>query len=416
MANNTYMVLNIYAVTKKWLRLGVEIMYELPSKSQVVIIGGGIIGAAIAYYLTRKGIRDVLVLEQGEIGAQGATSACLGGLRTQFSTRINIRFSLISREIFRGFKDEFGVDPSFNPLGYLFLAATRQQWKVFEKTRRLMEKLTLPVELLTPREMARRWPFIRIDDLIGGSYTQNDGFYSPMEILGAFVKKARQGGAVFLEKVQVSGLSISNKTIVGIQTETSTSIKPGMVVNAAGPWAGRVAAMAGLELPIGPLKRHLFFTDIFDEIPNDVPIIIDANSGWYLKREGRGLILGGPTGEKSFNPHVDFDAEEWTAAHSMQRVPALEHARIVRGWVGHYEMTPDHHAVIGTFPELRNFICAAGFSGHGFQHAPAAGMIVSELIADGKVRTEDIYPLRPTRFRENDLIHEPMTAFKDSRR
>jgi sarcosine oxidase subunit beta len=320
---------------------------------------------------------------------------------------------LISRKVFRRFKDKFGVDPSFKPLGYLFLAAAPEQWKVFEQTKRLMDKLTLPVELFTPREIVRRWPFIRSDDLIGGSYSENDGFYSPMEIFGAFVKKARQGGAVFLEKVSVSGISISNQTIGAIQTQTGNSIKPGMVVNAAGPWAGQVAAMAGLELPVGPLKRHLFFTDIFDEIPKNLPMIIDVNSGWYLKREGSGLILGGPTGEKSFNPHVDFDAEEWTAAQSVHRVPALEHARIIRGWVGHYEMTPDHHAVIGTFPELRNFICAAGFSGHGFQHAPAAGMIVAELIADGKVRTEDIYPLRPTRFREDDLIHEAITAFRD---
>jgi sarcosine oxidase subunit beta len=389
-------------------------MTELPSKAQVVIVGGGIIGAAIAYYLTRKRIREVFVLEQGEIGAQGATSACLGGLRTQFSTRVNIRFSLISREVFRRFKDEFGVDPSFKPLGYLFLAATPDQWKGFKHMARLMEELTLPVELLTPREMAQRWPFIRVDDLIGGSYTENDGFYSPMEILGAFVKKARQGGAVFLENVRVSGISISNQMIVGVQTETGHSIKSGMVVNASGPWAGQVAAMAGLQLPVGPLKRHLFFTDTFDEIPNVFPMIIDANSGWYMKREGRGLILGGPTGEKSFSRHVDFDAGERTAAQSIQRVPALEHARMIRGWVGHYEMTPDHHAVIGTFPELRNFICVAGFSGHGFQHAPAAGMLVAELIADGKVQTEDIYPLRPTRFRENDLIHESMTAFRDS--
>jgi glycine/D-amino acid oxidase-like deaminating enzyme len=388
-------------------------MTELPPKAQVVIIGAGIIGAACAYYLTCKGIRDVLVLEQGETGAQGATSACLGGLRTQFSTRVNIRFSVISREVYRQFKDEFGIDPNFNPSGYLFLAATAEQWKAFEHTKRLMEKLALPIELLEPRETALRWPFIRVDDLIGGSYTENDGFYNPMEILGAFVKKARERGAVFMEKVRVSGILISKQKIVEIQTDTGHPIQPAVVVNAAGAWAGRVAAMAGLKLPVTPLKRHLFFTDTFDEIPNALPMIIDVDSGWYLKREGRGLILGGPTGEKSFNRHVDFDAGEWTAAQSLHRVPALGHARMIRGWVGHYEMTPDHHAVIGAFPELLNFICVAGFSGHGFQHAPAAGMAVAELISDGKVRMEDIGPLRPTRFRENDLIHEPLTAFRE---
>ena len=376
-------------------------------------LGHIIIGAAIAYYLTRSGIRDVLVLEQGEIGSQGATSACLGGLRTQFSTAVNIRFSLISRKVYQRFKEEFGVDPGFKPHGYLFLATTPKQWMIFKSTSRLMKVLNLPVESLSPQEVSRRWPFIRVDNLSGGSYTEEDGFYSPIDILQAYVKKSRQGGAVFMEKVQVTGFSIKNNNAVGIQTIDGHNIKASNVVNAAGPWAGRVASMAGLNLPINPLKRHLFFTDTFHELPDIFPMVIDVDSGWYMKREGRGLILGGPTGSKSFSQHVDFDAEEWTAEKSIQRVPALERAKIIRGWVGHYEMTPDHHAVIGSFPELRNFICAAGFSGHGFQHAPATGMIVAELIANGKPETEDIYPLRPTRFRENDLIHEPITAFRD---
>ncbi len=386
---------------------------KCPEKAQVVIIGSGIIGAVIAYYLTRKGVSDVLVLEQGEIGSQGATSACLGGLRTQFSTAVNIRFSLISRKVYQRFKEEFGVDPGFKPYGYLFLATTPKQWKIFKNTSRLMKVLDVPVESLSPQEVSRRWPFIRVDDLSGGSYTKEDGFYSPIEILQTYVKKARQGGTVFMEKVQVTGISIKNNSAVGIQTKDGHKIKAGIVVNAAGPWAGRVASMAGLDLPIGPLKRHLFFTDTFHEIPDIFPMVIDVDSGWYMKREGQGLILGGPTGSKSFSQHVDFDAEEWTAEKSIQRIPALERAKIIRGWVGHYEMTPDHHAVIGAFPELQNFICAAGFSGHGFQHAPAAGMVVAELIADGKAETEDIYPLRPTRFRENDLIHEPITAFRE---
>ena len=386
---------------------------EVPAKAQVVIIGGGIIGASIAYQLTKKGVSDVVVLEQGEIGAQGATSTCLGGLRTQFSTAVNIRFSLISREVFRGFKDEFGVDPNFRPYGYLFLTATPDQWSVLENTSRLMAELEIPVELLTPEEVSRQWPFLRVDDLVGGSYTRNDGFYGTIEVLQAFVKKARQGGAVFLEKIQVDGFSIFNKKVNNVLTAGGHEIKAHVVVNATGPWAGQVAARAGLELPIGPLRRHLFFTDTFDEIPDAFPMILDIDSGWYMKREGQGLILGGPSGGKSFSHHVNFDAEEWTAIESSRRVPALERARIVRGWVGYYELTPDHHAVIGAFPELENFICVAGFSGHGFQHAPAAGMVVAELIADGRVQTEDIHPLRPTRFRENDLIYEPITAFRD---
>ena len=384
---------------------------ELPSKTQVVIIGSGVIGAAIAYYLTQKGVGDVVVLEQGEIGAQGATARCLGGLRTQFSTRINIRFSLISRQVFQRFKTELGVDPLFKPTGYLFLAADRKQWSVFEHMSRLMAELKTPVELLAPTDIQRRWPFISINDLVGGSYTRHDGFYGPIEVLQAFVRGARRGGAIFFEKTAVAGFSISKKAVTAVRTADGHEIQTEVVVNAAGPWSGQVAARAGLELPVKPLQRYLCFTDIFDELPETFPLVIDIDSGWYLKREGRGLLIGGPAGKNSLSHDIPFEAQEWTAAASIQRVPVLERVRIVRDWVGHYEITPDHHAVIGTFPERLNFICATGFSGHGFQHAPATGMIVAELITGGRVQSEDIHPLRPTRFRENDLIYEPLIAF-----
>ncbi len=385
---------------------------ECPEKAHVVIIGGGLIGSSIAYQLTQKNIRDVVVLEQGDIGAQGATSACLGGLRTQFATAVNIRFSLISREIFKGFKKEFGTALDFKPYGYLFLAANPAQWNVFQNTAKLMGEMKIPVELLSRQDVARQWPFLNVQGLAGGSYTSDDGFYSPIDALRAFVKKAKQNGVRFLEQVRVSGLEISNKKVGAVVTSDGQKIKADVVVNAAGPWAGRVAALAGLELPVSPLRRHLFFSDAVPELPNIFPMIIDINSGWYMKREGQGLILGGPAGEKTFSHHIDFDAEEWTAIESIRHVPALENAKIIRGWIGHYELTPDRHAAIGAFPELENFICAAGFSGHGFQHSPAVGIVVAEQIADGRVHTEDIHLLRPTRFRENDLIHEPITAFQ----
>ena len=385
---------------------------ELPTKAQVVIIGSGIIGASVAYQLAQKGVSDVVVLEQGAVGEQGATAECLGGLRTQFATQVNIRFSQISRCVFNGFQNEFGVDPLFKPWGYLFLASTREQWEVFEKTAGLMARLKLPITMLTPAEVKQRCPVINTRDIVGGSYTKDDGFYGTMEVLQAFVKAARRGGVRFFEGTAAAGFSISAKKVTAVATDSGHKIKAAAVVNAAGPWAGLVAAKAGLNLPVQPLQRHLFFTDTFEDLPVVLPMILDIDSGWYLKREGSGLILGGPAGERSFSRNVAFEAEEWTAVQSMRRVPVLERARIIRGWVGHYEITPDYHAVIGAFPELENFYCITGFSGHGFQHAPAAGMIAAELIAGGRAESEDIYPLRPTRFREDDLVYEPLTAFR----
>jgi sarcosine oxidase subunit beta len=172
--------------------------------------------------------------------------------------------------------------------------------------------------------------------------------------------------------------------------------------------------MVGLDLLVRPLRRQLFFTDVFEELPSLFPIVIDLEHSWYMRREGKGLLLAGPQDtESSFNEKVDFRAQEWTAARSLHRVPVLESARIARGLAGLYAISPDHHAILGPFPEIKGFICANGFSGHGFQHSPAVGMLTAELIAEGQAKTLDIHPLRPQRFREGDLIYEPLTAFRD---
>ena len=145
-----------------------------------------------------------------------------------------------------------------------------------------------------------------------------------------------------------------------------------------------------------------------------IPLTIDLEHGWYMRREGKGFLLAGPQDlESSFNEQVDFEGKEWTAVRTTHRVPVLARAKIVRGWAGLYEISPDNHAIIGAFPELEGFICANGFSGHGFMHSPATGITVAELIAEGKAKTIDIQPLRPQRFRQGYLIQEPLTAFRD---
>ena len=387
-------------------------MRKLPSSAEVVIVGGGIIGASVAYYLTRKGVKNVLLLEKGMMG-EGSTGKCAGGIRTQFSTRINLQCSMLSLRVFEQFKEEFGVDPEFHRVGYLFMAATEGQWALLRENAELMETMGLDVKLLNPDEIKDQWPFLRVDDLLGGSYTAEDGYAGPYEVLQGFAKGARQSGAVIMEGIEVTGIKLRNDSVQAVMTTRGRVDSP-LVINAAGPYAARIAAMAGLELPVAPLRRQLFFTDVFEELPPRFPMIIDMEHLWYMRREGKGLLLAGPQdSESSFNERVDFEAREWTAARSLHRVPVLERAKIARGWAGLYEISPDHHAIIGTFPEVKGFICANGFSGHGFQHGPAAGILVSELVTEGEARTLDIHPLRPQRFREKDLIHEPLTAFRD---
>ncbi len=388
-------------------------MLDVPSKADVVIVGGGIIGVSIAYFLGRKGVQEVVLLEREMLG-QGSTGKCAGGIRTQFSTPINVQFSLLSLQVFERFEELFGVDPEFHRVGYLFLASEEAHWSQLLQNERLLRSMGVGPEILSPEEISRRWPFLVTEDLLGGSYSPRDGYAGPYEVLQGFARGARKLGVKLLEGVEVTALRTSQGRVKGVELGDGRSISCEWVVNAAGPQASQIAAMAGLELPVKPYRRQLFFTDTFEHLPDEIPLTIDLASGWYMRREGKGLLLSGPQdSESSFNENVDFDSAEWTAERSLKRCPILEKARIVRGWAGLYEVSPDHHAIIGEFPELRGFLCVNGFSGHGFQHSPAAGIAAAELIVDGKATTLDVSPLAPTRFREGKLIHEPLTAIRD---
>jgi sarcosine oxidase subunit beta len=385
---------------------------SLPAQAEVVIIGGGIVGVSIAYYLVKKGVPNVLLLDRGTMG-QGSTAKCVGGIRTPFSTEINIQLSLLSRKVFQGFEAEFGVDPEFHPIGYLFLATNERQRTVLEDNGCLMEALGQKVTLLGPGEIQHRWPFLKVEDLLAGSYSAEDGYAGPHEVLGGFISGAKRLGGMLRQGIGVVGIQVEKGQIKSVETSTGERVKTRIVVNAAGPHASGVAALAGLDLPVRSFRRQIFFTEPFGKLPACFPLTVDMEHGWYMRREGEGLLLAGPRdAESSFNEQVDFAGKEWAATRSVHRVPVLEDAKIARGWGGLYEISPDNHAIIGGFPELERFICANGFSGHGFMHSPATGILVAELIADGKPKTLDLHSLRPQRFREKDLIHEPLTAFR----
>ncbi|MBW1764089.1 MAG: FAD-binding oxidoreductase [Deltaproteobacteria bacterium] len=387
-------------------------MKNLPSKSDIIIIGGGIIGVSIAYYLAKRNVTNILLIEKGIMG-EGATGKCAGGIRTQFSTVVNVELSKVSINTINGFQAEFGVDPEFQKIGYLFLAANEQQLSVLQRNKALLQSLDLDMDLLDRESLQSQYPFLNTDDLLGGSFTGDDGYAGPYEMLQGFAKNARRLGAVLKEGIEVTGIHHSKGAISGIETSTGQRIDCNVLINAAGPFASQVALMAGLDLPVLPIRRQLFFTDRFNHVPREIPMIIDLEYGWYMRREGDGLLLAGPKDEESsFKQYVDNDAWEWTAERSLHRVPVLEKSRISSSWAGLYSLSPDNHAIIGEFPELKGFICANGFSGHGFMHSPAVGMLVSELVTTGKTETLDIRPLRPTRFREDDLITESLTAFR----
>ena len=380
--------------------------------ADVVIIGGGVIGLSIAYYLALKKAGKVVLFEKGQLG-EGSTSRCAGGIRTQFSTEINIRFSLESLKTFERFKDEFGVDPEFKKIGYLFLATTEEEVEIFNQNAKLQKKFDIPVEFLNGEEIGARWPYLRTDDVLGGTFCSWDGYAGPSEVLSGLACCARSLGVKIYEGTEVLGISLVRGKIHGVKTRHE-EILTDVIVNAGGPYAASIGKMAGIEIPIKPLRRQVFVTAPFHFTGDAIPLTIDFQRGWYFRREGDGFLLSGPLDlEPSFNLSVDYEAMADASEKAMYRVPILERARIARGWAGLYEISPDHHAILGKVPEVEGFILANGFSGHGFQHSPTVGKVIAELIVEEKTTTLDISSLSIDRFIKGELIFESMTVFKE---
>lgn len=380
--------------------------------ADVVIIGGGIIGLSIAYHLALKKAGRVLLFEKGQLG-EGSTSRCVGGIRTQFSTEINIRFSLESLKTFEKFEEEFGIQSGFKRIGYLFLASTEEEVRIFKKNIKIQRQFHIPVEFLNRNEIQRRWPYLRTDDLLGGTYCHLDGYAGPHEVLSGFIKGAKRAGIKIYEGREVTEIFSSKGKVIGVKT-TGGEVHCPIVVNAGGAYAASIGRMADIEIPVKPLRRQIFITAPFHLTDRIIPLTIDFHRGWYFRKELEGFLLSGPLDqEPSFNLTIDYEARAKVSEDAIHRVPVFKKARIAMGWAGLYEISPDQHAILGKVPEVEGFILANGFSGHGFQHSPAVGRVIAELIIDGKATTIDISPLSLERFKKGELISEPMTAFRE---
>jgi len=384
----------------------------MKKRADIVIIGGGVIGLSIAYHLVRKRAGRIILFEKGQLG-EGSTSRCVGGIRTQFSTEINIRFSLESIKTFEHFEEEFGIDPEFKRIGYLFLAATESEMKVFRENMDLQKRFDIPVELLDPDEIRTRWPYLTSDDIVGGTFCSRDGYAGPSEVLTGFANGAKRAGVEVHEGEEVREILFQSGKVQGVRTGKEEVETP-VVVNAGGPFASLVGEMARIKIPVKPLRRQVFVTSPFHLTDRTIPLTIDFHRGWYFRQEVDGILLSGPLDkEPGFNIQIDYEAMAEASENAIYRVPALEKAQIARGWGGLYEISPDHHAILGRVPELEGFILANGFSGHGFQHSPAVGKVIAELIVEGEATTIDISSLSIGRFKKGELILEPMTAFKE---
>jgi sarcosine oxidase subunit beta len=374
-------------------------MPDWKGAADVVVIGGGIIGAATAYHLARRGCTDVVILEK-DLLAQASTGLSAGGIRQQFSHPANIRLSQEAVRVFERFEEAFGVDVEFRQVGYLFLAQSEEVWREFLANVEVQRQYNVPVEVLSPEEIQSRWPYLNVDDLRGGTFCAEDGYADPYMAAMGFAAAARRLGVRIEEQTRVTAVCVEAGRTVGVETTRGRVAAP-VVVNVAGPWGGEVAQMAGFDLPVKPYRRQVFVTKAFEPIAKPVPMILDIEPAFYFRGEGPGVLMGmsDPAEPSSFSTNVDYRFLERVIEAAIHRAPLLEEAEVLRGWGGLYAITPDDNPIIGPLPGLEGAYCAIGFSGHGFQQAPAVGRILSELILDGQTDI-DLSPFAHDRFAE----------------
>jgi sarcosine oxidase subunit beta len=372
-------------------------MGEWTNTADVVIIGGGIVGTSTAFHLAKQGRKNVVLCER-DLLAQASTGLCVGGIRQQFSHPSNILLSQEGVRLFERFEEEFGVDIQFRQAGYIFLAQYSETWEDVKKSVQTQHKYNVPVELLSPEEIKSRWSYLEVADLKGGTFCPEDGYADPYLVAMAFANAARKLGVHIRQKTHVTAIAVEKGQILGVTT-TQGPISTPLIVNAAGAWGGEVARLAGLSIPVLPYRRQVFATKAFELFPRPVPMVIDLDSLFYFRGEDPCIILGMSDREEdsSFNTHVDRAFLERVIDAAIHRAPLLENAMILKGWGGLYAITPDENPIIGVIPEIKGFLCATGFSGHGFQHGPAVGRILADLIC--KEQTDfDLTPFAHDRF------------------
>lgn len=373
-------------------------------RADVVIVGGGIVGASIAYHLAARGVRDVVVLERDHLGS-GSTTRNAGGVRLQFSTEINVVLSLRSLPRIERFEEEMGVDPHLRQVGYLFLITEERDVAPFEKSLAMWKRLDVPAKRLDAAGVHGVFPELRVDDLRFATLCMRDGYCDPSSLLNGYVARAKEKGVRFHEERPVIGITRDGDRTTAVRT-ASGDIACATIVNAAGAWAAEVGAFAGIDLPIRPLRRQIFVTEPVPGLDRDFPLTVEFASSLYFHRESGGVLMGmaDPTDGPGFDSTVNWDFLPTLVERALYRLPLLERASVKTGWAGFYEDTPDKHPIIGAVG-LDGFLCAAGFSGHGIMHAPAAGEAIAELIVDGRT-TLDLTALAYDRFSRGDLIKE----------
>jgi sarcosine oxidase subunit beta len=375
------------------------------SGASVVIVGAGVMGTSVAYHLAVRGWRDVVVLDRAPRAGLGSTGRATGGFRAQFSTSVNVKLSLLARDKLRRFGEEIGVDPLYVPAGYLWLARSERDRVLLREALAVQRAAGLAeAHEVSPADIAALNPAVAMDGILGGCFCPTDGFISPARLLEGYLAAAERLGVRFHWASEVVDFERQGERITHIVTGRA-AIAAEYVINAAGPWAGDLARLAGADLPVTPLRRQVAVTAPQEVLPGTMPMTIWMDDGFHLRVRDRRALLLWPTPGIPGRPYDDSLDLGWVAdvaAVARQRLPVLRDVAVdtAASWAGLYEMTPDRHSVIGPAPECANLFYINGSSGHGVMHSPALGQLLAEILSDGKASSVDVAALSPARFSE----------------
>ena len=373
--------------------------------ADVVVVGGGVMGCSMAYHLAARGV-DVILFERGSLGS-GSTGKNAGGVRQQFSSELNVRIQMLSVRLLERFEEEIGVPADFRRVGYLFLLTRPQEVEAFRRQLEMWHRVGLSeATWLSAAEARKKVPALEVRDVLGCTFCPSDGIASPDAVTMGYAAAARRCGARLLEGEEVTGIDVNNGRVAGVRT-TRREVSSRVVFNCAGPWSRSVGALAGIEVPVLPYRRHIWVTGPMPEVARDSPFTVEFATTFYFHPEGDGLLFGMSDRKEpsTFSTDVSEAFAERTFEVAMRRVPALEHTGIKTAWAGLYESTPDHQAILGPAEGVEGLWCACGFSGHGFMQAPAAGRLLGQMLVDGRSEI-DLAPLAHARFAAGGLVAE----------
>jgi sarcosine oxidase subunit beta len=357
-------------------------------------------GASVAYHLARRGITDVVVLEREQMLGTGSTGRNAGGVRHQFSNEANIRLSIESIALLERFADEVGQTIDFHQDGYLFILSSPSSVETFTRNVALQRSLGVDVQWLDGAEAGRLAPGLNSDGILGATFCQRDGIADPNGVTMGFAKAAQALGVSVERNTEVTGIRVERERVAAVET-TRGAIETRRVVNAAGPYARQIGRMAGADVPVEPYRRHIFIAtlDRGAVVPASHIMVIDFDTTFYFHREGGGMLfgMGDPNETPTFDTTVQWDFLPQVIEVAMRRLPALAEASISHAWAGLYEVTPDANPIIGPAHGVEGLFLINGFSGHGFQHSPAAGRVLADVIA-GRDPQFDLSPFAAERF------------------